>query len=136
MRLEKNKGFSLVEALLVMAIIAIIAALLIPYLSPMQRGAQESVARQQQAQLQTALGSWVVSASSGAGGLAAARTTYNSAGNKLALLQSYLQPSTYANLQGDGDSVRSAALTASGASLQFSTWNVGESPSIIWVNSP
>lgn len=102
----------------------------------MQRGAQESVARQQQAQLQTALGSWVVSASSGAGGLAAARTTYNSAGNKLALLQSYLQPGTYANLQGDGDSVRSAALTASGASLQFSTWNVGESPSIIWVNSP
>lgn len=131
-----QRGFSLVEVLLVIALIAILSFLIIPSISSIRAGAHESTARQQQAALQTALGNWITTASSQPGGLAGARTTYNSAANKLILLQNYLQPATYANLQGSGDTVSSAALTASGASLQFSTWTVGESPSIIWVNSP
>lgn len=131
-----QKGFSLVEVLVVIALIAILSSLIIPSISSIRASSQESTARQQQAALQTALGNWITAVSSQSGGLAGARTTYNAAANKLTLLQNYLQPATYANLQGSGDTVSSAALTASGASLQFSTWTVGESPSIIWVNSP
>lgn len=129
------KAFSLVEALLVVAVIAILSALIIPTLTPILRSSNESVARQQQAELQTALSNWISSASS-TGGLAAARSIYNATEDKLTLLQNYLQTATFANLQASGNSVTSAALTASGASLQFSSWTVGESPSIVWVNSP
>ncbi len=125
-------GMSLVELLITIAIIAVLSALLIPYISPMRGGTQEAVARQQQAQLQTALDNWVVATSGGPGGLAAARTAYT--GTKLALLQNYLQAATYANLSGDGDTVTSAALDGANAYLQFSSWSVGEQPTVQWIN--
>jgi prepilin-type N-terminal cleavage/methylation domain-containing protein len=126
-------GFSLIEVLIVVAIIGIVAALLIPYVSPMRSAASNQIARQQQAELQTALGSWVAAASSGPGGLAAARSAYGGAGSKLALLQDYLQPATYASMSGSGNTVTSAALGAAGASLQFSSWGVSGSPTVNWV---
>jgi len=124
---------SLVELLVVIAIIAVLSALVIPNISSIRGGTQEAVARQQQAELQTALGSWLSAASSGPEGMAAARETYNSAGSKLALIQNYLQDSTRANLSGSGSSVSSAALTASGASLQFSAWGIESPPAVNWV---
>lgn len=124
---------SLVELLVVIAIIAVLSALVIPNISSIRGGTQEAVARQQQAELQTALGSWISATSAQPGGLAAARNAYNSAGSKLALLQSYLQASTYASLSGSGSSVSSAALTASGASLQFSAWGIESPPTVNWV---
>jgi prepilin-type N-terminal cleavage/methylation domain-containing protein len=130
---RQQQGLSLIEMLLSVAILGITAALLVPYISPMRGTASVQVARQQQAQLQTALGSWVASASSGPGGLAAARTAYNGAGSKLALLEDYLQPSTYAALSGSGNSVSSEALTEAGASLQFSSWGVADAPAVTWV---
>jgi prepilin-type N-terminal cleavage/methylation domain-containing protein len=126
-------GLSLVEMLIVIAILGIIASLLIPYVSPMRGAASTQIARQQQAELQTALGSWIAAASSGPGGLAVARGAYGSAGSKLALLQNYLQPATYASLSGSGNTVTSAALTAAGASLQFSSWGVSGAPTVNWV---
>jgi prepilin-type N-terminal cleavage/methylation domain-containing protein len=131
-----QKGFSLVEALVVIAVIGIVSALVLPQVMNVQRSASVSLGRQQQAELQTALGNWIVAKSSGPGGLAAARNSYNSAGTKLGLLQNYLQEGTYAALSGSGSKVTSAALTASGASLQFSSWSVGGSPSVTWANSP
>ena len=130
---KRQMGLSLIEMLLAVAILGIMGALLIPYVSPMKGGASVQVARQQQAELQTALGSWVAKASSGPGGLAAARASYNNAGSKLALLQDYLQPSTYSALSGSGNSVTSAALTEAGASLQFSSWSISSPPSVSWV---
>jgi prepilin-type N-terminal cleavage/methylation domain-containing protein len=135
-RRATQQALSLIEILIVIAVIGVLAALFIPYISNFQSGAQESVARQQQAELQTALGNWISAASSTSGGLAAARATYTSTDNKLSLLQNYLQAATYANLQSSGNSVTSAALTGSRASLQFSSWTVGGAPSIIWVNAP
>jgi prepilin-type N-terminal cleavage/methylation domain-containing protein len=132
-RAHPAAGLSLVEMLLVIAILGIIASLLIPYVSPMRGAASTQIARQQQAELQTALGSWIAAASSGPGGLAAARSAYGSAGGKLALLQNYLQPATYASLSGSGSTVTSAALTAAGASLQFSSWGVSGAPTVNWV---
>jgi prepilin-type N-terminal cleavage/methylation domain-containing protein len=132
-RAHPAAGLSLVEMLLVIAILGIIASLLIPYVSPMRGAASTQIARQQQAELQTALGSWIAAASSGPGGLAAARSAYGSAGSKLALLQNYLQPATYASLSGSGNTVTSAALTAAGASLQFSSWGVSGAPTVNWV---
>lgn len=121
---------------MVIAVIGVMLTMAIAYVVGAARTAKQTTARQQQAQLQTALGNWITAASSQSGGLAEARSTYSSTANKLTLLQNYLQATTYANLQGSGDTVTSAALTASGASLQFSSWTVGGSPSIIWVNSP
>jgi len=129
---SSGAGFSLVELLVVIAVIATLAALLLPYVSPMRRATSEQIARQQQAELQTALGSWIAAASSGPGGLAAARTAYGQSGSKLGLLQNYLQPSTYASLSGSGNTVTSGALNAAGASLQFSSWGVGGYPSVNW----
>lgn len=125
-------GFSLVEMLVVIAVVGILSAVLIPQVFNLRSAAQVSTARQQQAELQTALGNWIVAKSSGAGGLAAARTAYT--GTKLTLLQSYLQEGTYSALSGDGDNVTSAALDGAKAYLRFSSWNVGQQPIIEWVN--
>jgi prepilin-type N-terminal cleavage/methylation domain-containing protein len=130
---KHRTGFSLMEMLVTVAIIGTIAVLLIPSISPMKQGSSVQVARQQQAELQTALGSWIAAASAGPGGLAAARGAYNSAGSKLGLLQNYLQPATYAMFSGGGSSVTSEALTAAGASLQFSSWGMDTAPAVTWV---
>lgn len=123
---------SFLELLLVVTLLGILAGLLMPYISPMRGAASNQVARQQQAELQTALGSWIAAASAGPGGLAAARNSYNSASSKLALLQDYLQPATYAALSANGSRVSSQALSASGASLQFSAWGIESPPVVNW----
>jgi hypothetical protein len=119
--------------LITVAIMGTIAALVMPYVSPMRGASSVQIARQQQAELQTALGSWIAARSAGPGGLAAARSAYNSAGSKLSLLQNYLQPSTYAAFSGGGSSVSSDALNGAGASLQFTSWGSSGAPSVIWV---
>lgn len=135
-RFASMQGFSLVELLIVIAVIAILATLMLPLISGHRQSGQMVVARQQQAALQTALGNWVSAQSSLSGGLAAARSAYGNSSDKLYLLKSYLQPATYAALQSNGTKVTSQALTASGASLQFSDWVVGGSPDILWINTP
>ena len=127
-------AFSLVEVLLVIAVIGILSTLLMPQILNMRAQAQTTTARQQQAELQTALGNWIVAKSSGPGGLAAARTAYT--GNKLALLQNYLQESTYASLTpATADTVTSTALDGAKAYLQFSSWSVGgQQPTVQWIN--
>lgn len=127
-----QQGFSLVEVLVVIAVVGIISALILPQVTNVRSEASLSVARQQQAELQTALGNWIVAKSSGSGGLAAARAAYT--GTKLALLQSYLQEGTYSALSGDGDNVTSAALDGAKAYLRFSSWNAGQQPIVEWVN--
>jgi prepilin-type N-terminal cleavage/methylation domain-containing protein len=131
-----ERGFSLLEILLVIALIAIISGLLIPEILGMRNQAQLVTARQQQAELQTALGNWIVAKSGDTGGLAGARAVYSShSGNKLQLLQNYLQAGTYAALVGNGDNVTSSALTGAKAYLRFSTWSAGgEQPNMEWIN--
>lgn len=136
MRVQKSlRGFSLLEILVVIAVIGVMLTMALAYVVGTARTAKQTTARQQQAELQTALGNWIVAQSSASGGLAAARATYNeSAGAKLQLLEDYLQGATYSNLSGDGDIVTSDALDSSNAYLQFSAWNTGQQPALQWIN--
>lgn len=127
------RGFSLVELLIVIVVIAILSALVIPQILRVRESANLSTARQQQVELQTALGNWIAAQSSGPGGLAAAKSAYT--GNKLALIGNYLSTGTYAALSGSGDNVTSAALNGAKAKLQFSSWSSGGQPTVNWVNN-
>lgn len=132
-----TRGFSLAEMLIVISIIAIIAGLVVPAITGTRNYASQAVARQQQAELQTALGNWISRESSQPGGLARARSNYNSEPDKLSLLSDYLQASTLANLSSTGSVVSSTALLSSGARLYFSSiWTPTNAPTITWSNAP
>ena len=134
-KIRATRAFSLVEILVVVAIITVLSSLLLPTILGTRKTAHEQVARQQQAELQTALSNWIIAQSSGSGGLAAARAAYNETGGaKLQLLQNYLQAATYSSLSGSGDTVGSAALDSAGAYLQFSDWTSGGQPTVQWIN--
>lgn len=130
---SKARAFSLVEILIVIAVIAVLATLVLPQILNTRASAHVMTARQQQVELQTALGNWISAQSSGPGGLAAARTAYT--GNKLALVGGYLSAGTYAALSGNGDNVTSDALNGAKAKLQFSSWSSGAQPTVNWVNN-
>lgn len=129
-------AFSLLELLVSVAVIAIIATLSVQQLRGARDAAAYTIARQQQAQLQTALGSWIAAQSSGQGGLAEARSVYSAhSGVKLQLLQGYLQPATYSALSGTGNRVASSALSNANAYLEFSSWNSADpQPIVQWIN--
>lgn len=128
-QIRVSAGFSLLEMLVVIAIVGIMAALLLPHVSPLRGTAGTQVARQQQAELQTALGAWIAHECSKPGGLAATKVAYGDGG--LQLLEDYLQPATLSNLTEDGSSVTSEALKAAGAHLEFSAWG-SAGPSVEW----
>lgn len=133
MCMNKQRAFSLVELLVVIALVSIIAAIAIPYVGGVTRQSAIVVARQQQAELQSALGSWIAAKSGQPGGLAAARTTY-SGSDKLTLLKDYLQISTYNSLSRSGSNVTSGALGSVDAELRFSGWTATNQPMVEWVN--
>lgn len=131
------RGFSLIEILVVVAVIAIFATIALSILSGTSQQANEVVARQQQAELQTALGNWIAAASSAPGGLAEARSRYSGASDKLSLLSDYLQPATLQRLSNSASGISSSALIASGARLYFTApWTATNSPSVVWSNTP
>lgn len=134
--MKKVTAFSLIEILIAVAVIAILSTFLIGLISGTSQQANQIVARQQQAELQSALGNWITAASAEPGGLAGARSRYNSQAEKLLLLSNYLQPDTYSRLTGSGNRVSSPALDGSRASLYFSaTWELGSAPAVILSNS-
>jgi prepilin-type N-terminal cleavage/methylation domain-containing protein len=130
MRNRNTAAFSLVEILVVIAVIGIAAALLIPQIRNVRGASETAIARQQQAELQVALGNWIAAASSGPGGLAAARGAYS--GDKQTLIDPYLHPSTAELLEWNGNTVKSDALIGAGATLQFSAWGSNNPPVVEW----
>ena len=131
---HENKAFTLVELLLVIAIIGIMSALIITSVTNAAQDSRSVVARQQQVTLQDALNAWVARSSSGTNTIATARSPYSGAGTasaKLALLSPYLHPETYSHFTNYSTSsqVRSEAMVKSGSYLQFSTWGTNASNS-------
>lgn len=125
----------MVEIIVVVAVIGVLSALVIASISGSAEYAHEVIARQEQAELQTALGNWISAASSAPGGLAAARAQYANAANKLSLLSNYLQEATFQRLTNTGTQVRSPALSASKARLEFSSnWSTTTVPTVNWIN--
>lgn len=139
----KLAAFSLVELLIVIAIIAIMASIVIAAFSNAAADSRGVLVRQQQAVVQEAINSWIASKSSGTGSLLSARNAYSATGiatslDRLALIQQghYLDDATYAELTGNTaaatpDHVQSGAMVKTGQYLEITTWANGSYPKVI-----
>lgn len=125
------RAFSLVEILLVVAVIGIISGLAMTYMGGTSEHTRSLVARQQQVQLQTALDAWITATASGPAGLAAAKAAYSTdAGAMLTNnLAPYLREPGIFRIEGGG--VSSGALAGIGKTLQFSSWSEGSYPKVL-----
>jgi len=126
-------GFSLVELLIVIAVIGILSALIISAISNATDDSRFAVARQQQVVLQEALNSWIAAQSS----VAEAQSIYATNGNKLSLITSYLRnesPGGGVLFSNNGGAVSSEILDKVDKRLQFSGWTTNAYPSIILTN--
>ncbi len=127
---RSGRAFSLVEILLVIAVIAIMAGLAVSYVGGASDSSRILVARQQQVQLQTALDSWIAARSSGTAGLGGAKAAYSTdAATMLAALGPYLRDPGIFSVSGGA--VSSSALSGAGKSLQFSSWTDNSYPKVL-----
>jgi prepilin-type N-terminal cleavage/methylation domain-containing protein len=133
---QTKSGFTLVELLIVIAIIAIMASIVISAFSNAAADSREVLARQQQAVVQEAVSSWLTHRSASPRSLASARAEYNAAADGLArleLVQSYLDEATYAHLAAntsDREQVRSDAMIKTSHYLQITDWADGSYPKV------
>ena len=133
---DRASAFTLIELLLVIAVIGIMSALIVAAITNTASDARMVLARQQQAVFQEALNAWISSASSGTNSLQDARTTYNNqatAAAKLALIQDYLDPSTYSHFTGfttNTAQLQSDAMRKEGVYLQFTSWATNAYPRV------
>jgi len=128
--LKGKRAFSLVEILLVIAVIGILSGLAMSYVGGASDTSGVLVARQQQVQLQTALDSWIAARSSGTAGLAGARAAYSTdASTMLASLAPYLRDTGIFSISGQGVSTQS--LSKIGKTLQFSSWSDDGYPKVL-----
>lgn len=129
------RAFTMVEMLIVIAVIGIMSALIISAFSNAAQDTRRVVARQQQAAVQNAVNAWVNS-NSQQQGLAQSRTLYNLAGSskgRLQLVQAYLDETTLShflsNTTNDAE-VKSAALSKTGQYLSLDVWNANSYPKV------
>lgn len=123
-----SSAFTLIELLVVIAVIGIMSALVITSITNAARDSRFTMARQQQATLQSALHAWIAAQ----GSISKARTDYtstNTAG-KLLLLSNYLQAETFEDFSANssGASVGSTVLDQIDHHLSFSTWTSTNQP--------
>lgn len=132
-----TRAFTMVEMLIVIAVIGIMSALVISAFSNAAQDTRRVIARQQQASVQNAVNAWVNSTSQQTG-LAEARRLYNLAGSSKARLQlvgNYLDDSTLAHFLNPSNTVkdsevRSAALKKTGQFLLLDTWAAASYPKV------
>jgi len=130
-------AFTMVEMLIVIAVIGIMSALVISAFSNAAQDTRRVVARQQQAAVQNAVNAWANSYSQ-EHGLAAARTVYNAAATskgRLQLVGSYLDDTTLSHFLNpsnttNNDQVQSAALKKIGQHLSLGEWSAASYPKV------
>jgi prepilin-type N-terminal cleavage/methylation domain-containing protein len=136
----KASGFTLIEALMTMAIIGIMTALVVSAFSNAGTDSAKIISRQQQAAIQEAVEAWVngsanrtdvINATTGDGKLrtiAEIQTTYNNATTALArleLVQGYLDGSTASYLitsTTNSAKIASDALNTTNQNIQMPNW--------------
>jgi len=124
MQSKSQHAFTLVEILDVIVAIGILSGLAISYVGGASEQASAVVALQQQAQLQSALDSWLTARSSGTAGLASAKSLYSTdAQVMLPALAPYLRDPDIFSASASG--VSSGSLAKIGKVLQFSAWAEG-----------
>lgn len=136
--LGRGSAFTLIELLIVIAIIGVMSSLVLAIVSNAAMDARRTVAFQQQVTLQDALNAWIAAQSSGTNSLATARSTYSTnttAAQWLDMLSNdYLHDSTYQHLKSNstGTQIRSEAMIKAGMSLRFTTWTATNYPTVEW----
>ena len=134
---KANRAFTMVEMLIVIAVIGIMSALVISAFSNAAQDTRRVIARQQQASVQNAVNAWVNSTSQQSG-LAEARRLYNLAGSskgRLQLVGSYLDASTLSHFLNPSNTVnnaevRSAALKKTNQYLLLDSWLSNSYPKV------
>jgi prepilin-type N-terminal cleavage/methylation domain-containing protein len=127
-KIRAQAGFSLVEMLIVIAIIAVLASMVVTAVSNAAFDSSHRIADQQQASLQQALSLWVSSTAS-TSSVARARELYNAATThqaKLNLIAPYLDDRTRSHLTdlSAANRIESDALRRAGRFLTFTPWTV------------
>lgn len=132
---HRSSAFTLVELLIVIAVIGIMSALVVSAFANAAQDARRVVARQQQAAVQNAVNAWVNNISESEG-LAQARNFYNKANTSLGRLQlvhRYLDSATLSHFTSNtknNDEVKSAALAKTGQCLVLGTWSASSYPKV------
>lgn len=132
---KRRDAFTLVELLLVLAVLSIMSALVVTAVTNAAGDARMVVARQQQAVLQEALNAWISTRSMASDGLLGAMGAYNSASSasaKLGLLSNYLDAGTYGNFATNGGGgIETDDMARIGVSLTFtSSWTTNNYPRV------
>lgn len=127
---KPESAFSLVELLIVIAIIGIMSSLVMSYITNAAKDSRMVIALQQQVVMQEALNAWI--ASSNSLGDAQAAYTPGSASVMLGYLERYLKNSTETQTNkmfyASGSRIRSDVLDKAGKALVFSTWGATNYP--------
>ena len=138
-RRSRLLGYSLVEALLTIAIMGILTSLVIGVVSNASKDASRMLARQQQGAVQSAVNAWVSSqtrdtTTGQVRSLESIRSDYNSRSTSLArlnLVAGFLDDATsnhFTSSTTNSAAIKSDALTSSGQHLELPTWDVSGSP--------
>jgi len=136
-----RKAFTIVELLIVIAVIGIMSALVISSFTGAAQDTRRVVARQQQVAIQSAVNAWVTSTSA-TSGLSGSLTLYNTAGSsmgRLNLVSRYLDDSTVAHFtlnSTTGGAVKSVALVKTGQQINLPAWQTSSYPKVELADIP
>lgn len=149
-----SKAFSLVEAVITIAVVGVMASLVVGSISNMSRDTQRIVSRQQQGAVQNALQAWVMSQTR-VGSTAQLmsindiRTLYNAQSTAKGKFVTFLAPNSSTGLGGyldkttadhfleyttNSDRLKTSALELAKQHLELPTWTAGGFPMVNLVN--